>query len=230
MSTQNQIPQASTIEIDRCQMYTTAPGTESDRATLLWQFVNANTGMSWNPRITVWSRVPGDEKKPPIVAALNTISANTLLDKIEEACSAEPGTLVGKLTCEGYKYDQETKQRIPGKQVLSRVLVGKDKDGCVWLSVVSSDESRPRIQFKYSLGEYHHYEHKDGTRYTEAEMSIVVAKATVRVLRDAMSKYVSYIDDEARKNRTERMNRNKSGNRPASAPAVNTAGFDDITF
>ena len=230
MSTNQTQVQPSVVEIDRCQMYTSAPGNESERSSLLWQFYNANTGMGWNPRITVWSRVAGDDKKPPITAPMNVVSAHSLLDMIEKACDVEPGTRVGALTCEGFKYDQETKQRLPGKVVLSRVLVGKDKDGCVWISVISDDETRPRIQFKYSLGEYHHYEHKDGTRYTEAEMSVVVARATVRVLRNAMEKYLPYIDEAARKSRADAREARLNRNKPKSAPTVYTSGFDDITF
>lgn len=223
----------STVEVDRCQLYTPAPGSETERSSLLWQFYNSNTGMGWNPRITVWTRVAGEEKKPPITAAMNILSMHTLLDNIEKACSAEPGTRQGTLTCEGNKYDPATKEKLPGIHVLSRVLVGKDKDGCVWISVLSEDETRPRIQFKYGLGDYHHFEHKDGTRYTEAEMSVVAAKASVRVLRNAMEKYVPFIDDEVRKTRAEareaRKN-NKPAYRPKAPASVNTDGFDDITF
>lgn len=228
MSTSPTTP--SVIEIDRVQMFTTAPGSENERSSLLWQMYNAGTGMGWNPRITVWTRVAGDDKKPPISAPMNVQSMHSLLDVIEEACKAEPGYRVG-LTCEGNKYDPVTKDRIPGIHVLSKVLVGKDKDGCVWLSVISEDETRPRIQFKYGLGDYHHFEHKDGTRYTEAEISVVAAKASVRVLRNVLEKYVPYIDEATRKSRAEAREARKSRSSNPSKPKVSMpSDFDDITF
>ena len=229
MSTQPPTP--SVIDIDRCQLYTQAPGSETDRSSLLWQMYNANTGMGWNPRITVWTRVAGDEKKPPITAAMNIVSAHTLIDLIEQACSEEPGWRAPALTCEGNKYDRDTKEKLPGIHVLSKVLVGKDKDGCVWISVLSDDDTRPRIQFKYGLGDYHHFEHRDGSRYTEAEMSVVAARACVRVLRDAFARYIPLVDDDARKSRAEarearkaRFSSNRGGGKAASS------GFEDLTF
>lgn len=233
MSMQNP-PAASVVEIDRCQMYTQAPGSENERSSLLWQFYNANTGMGWNPRITIWSRVQGDEKKLPISAPMNVVSMTALLDMIERACTLEPGERAGALTCEGNKYDPVSKDRLPGIHVLSRVLVGKDKEGCVWISVLSEDETRPRIQFKYGLGDYHHFIHADGTRYTEAEMSVVAAKAAVKVLREAIAKYLPYIDDEARKSRIDareaRRQRSSGAYAKAKPAASSLDNFDDITF
>ena len=101
----------------------------------------------------------------------------------------------------------------------------------MWLSVISEDETRPRIQFKYGLGDYHHFEHKDGTRYTEAEISVVAAKASVRVLRNVLEKYVPYIDEATRKSRAEAREARKSrGSNPSKPKVSMPSDFDDITF
>lgn len=223
----------STVEIDRTQLYTTAPGTSTERSSLIWQMYNTNTGVGgWNPRITVWTRVPGDTEKLPIQAPLNAASTYALLSKLDEAIMAEPG-FRATMTCEGNKYDPTTKEKLQGIHVLSKVHVGKDKEGCVWISVVSADESRPKIQFKFNLGNYHHFEHKDGTPYTEAELSVVAAKGVVQVLRDTLAKYIPLITDEQRKARADAREQRTGGNGggyKSQQPSKSKVDFEDITF
>ena len=222
-----------TVEIDRLTMYTKAPGTENERSSLTWQVVDMGTGYGYNPRITVWTRVPTDSKRP-IDAPLNAHSMEMLLQLIEQVCDAEPGFQAPALTCEVPMKDESTGERMKGFRVLSKVVVGKDKTGVVRIAVISADPERPQISFKFDTGMVHHLVHKDGSPYDEASCSILAARAAVRVLRNVFTKYLPLVTDQDRRMQKEFREKRMGGaqqrpQRQQNTP-VNAEGFEDITF
>lgn len=224
-----------TVEIDRLTMYTKAPGTENERASLSWQMVNMGTGYGYNPRITVWTRVPNDSKRP-IDAALNAHSAEMLLSLIEQVCDAEPGFQAPAITCEVPMKDETTGERMKGYRVVSKVVVGKDKTGVVRIAVISGDPERPQISFKFETGMMHHLVHKDGSPYDEASCSVLAARAAVRVLRNVYAKYCPLITEQDKQ--TQKSFREQRGGMQPQRPRqqqqqqtqVKSEGFEDITF
>lgn len=220
------------IDVDRVTLYTPAPGSENERASLGWQLTDFGSGSGFNPRIQVWTRVPTDPSKRPIEAALNSISFEYVMMLIEKACDAEPG-FAEHVTCEIPNKDMDTGARLPGWKLVSKVVVGKDKEGCIRIAVISADEERPKLSFKFESGMLHHLAHKDGSRYSESDDSIMVAKATVRVLRNVMAKYPPLITPEhvaQRKNAKERRLAGAATAPRARVATTATTDFEDITF
>lgn len=232
MSNENIRNNIVTIDIDRLTMYTKAPNTDNERSSLTWQMVNMGTGYGFNPRITVWTRVPNDSNRP-IDAPLNAVSAELVLQMIEQACDGEPGFQAPALTCEVPMKDEATGERMKGFRITSRVVVGKDKNGIVRIAVISADPERPQISFKFETGMMHHLVHKDGTPYDESASSVLAARAAVRVLRNVFANYLPLITEEDKQKqksfRDKRAGTNQQPQRQQST-AIKSEGFEDITF
>lgn len=78
---------------------------------------------------------------------------------------------------------------------LTDIWVGKDKDGCVYISLIHKKEDRPVIKFIFGPAHlpnnvtdarFHYLFHADGTPYTKAEISVIYAKAYIRLLDTIM--------------------------------------------
>jgi hypothetical protein len=78
---------------------------------------------------------------------------------------------------------------------LSDIWVGKDKDGCVYISLISKKEDKPVIKFIFGAAHlpnnvtnsrFHYLFHADGTPYTKAEESVIYAKSYYRLLDTIM--------------------------------------------
>lgn len=87
--------------------------------------------------------------------------------------------------------DRKAKIQNQGREneSLSDIWFGKDKDGCVFVSVVYKKEEKPVIKFIFGPSDdrYHKIFHADGTEYTRAELSVIYAKSYYRFLGDMMN-------------------------------------------
>lgn len=220
-------PAVRQLDIDRIQMFTPAPGSDGERSSLNWQLTDFGTGYGFNPRITVWTRVPTDPEKRPIDAPLNSFSLEHLVQLLEETCVGEPGHQ-SSITCEVPNKDENGK-RMQGNKIISRVVVGKDKEGRVWIAVLSENPDRPKLRFIFTTGLFHRLLHKDGTPYSEAEESVIGARSTIRILRTVLDKYPPIITEEAKAQQKEARESRTGGNgRAPQRPAV--SDFEDITL
>jgi hypothetical protein len=73
----------------------------------------------------------------------------------------------------------------PGEVVaLSDLWVGKDKEGCVYLSLISKKDGFPTIKFIFSAPDHRFTKHKDmtGMDLNKADTSVLYAKAYLRML------------------------------------------------
>ena len=230
MATEARTP-PNVIDIERVTLFTPAPGTEGERSSMNFCVYNGQ------PRITVWTRVPNDTDKGMINAAMNSLSMETLLGFMEKVIDGPNGS-TERVGCEGNRYDPASKEKLPGRHHISTVVVGKDQEGVVWMSVVSAEEGRPKIQFKLGTVDWHFFQHKDGSRYTEAEMSCVVGKSMVRILREVYNRHIGLVNNEerqkrseARKLRNEEFQARKGGGSGGGKPAVSRSNeFDDLSF
>lgn len=233
MSNENNRNNIVTIDVDRLSMYAKAPGTENERSTLSWQMVNMGTGYGYNPRITVWTRVPTDSNRP-IDAPLNAHSGEMVLQLIEQACDAEPGFQAPALTCEVPMKDETTGERMKGFRVTSRVVIGKDKNGIVRIAVISADQERPQISFKFETGMLHHLVHKDGSPLDESACSVLAARAAVRVLRNVFAHYLPIVTEQDKQMQKQMREKRTGGEQQKpqrqQSAAIKSEGFEDITF
>lgn len=70
----------------------------------------------------------------------------------------------------------------------SDLHVGRDAEGCIFVSVVSKEEGWPVIKFVFSAPDqrFHKLYHGNGTEFTKAEISVIYAKAYRKLLEVAM--------------------------------------------
>jgi hypothetical protein len=140
-----------------------------------------------NPRVNVFTNVDNDKDNGIIRAAMDTPTFYLLLDRLEHAINADPGF---RDYIENKKPPRDRTQR--GLELESKTIVGKDKDGQVYISVISADESRPRAKFVFKTS-YHHdlINGSTGQRYSDAELSVMVAKAFHRMMSNLVTNVIN---------------------------------------
>ena len=185
------------------------------------------------PRITVFTGDPSESSKEnnfgKIYGAMDPQSFYIFMTLLEQAANSKE-EFKTKIENKGYTFFGGKRSETP--VVLSETIVGRDKDGIVWMSVVSPN--RPRIKFPFSISEFHTIVRGDGSQPTAPEISSMVAKATVKILQSLYPLVMSkeYVDTYAlRKAKKEaktggygggyNSGQSGGGNKPAGG------GFDD---
>jgi len=126
-----------------------------------------------NPRIDVFTNIEGDRDNGRISAPMEALTMFALITKVEDIAMGPPDVQV-KIA---------NKTGAPGQQkILSHTVVGKDKEGRVFISVIAQD--RPRIKFLFLPSDWHEMAHKDGTPYDQAELSTVYARAWAKMMAE----------------------------------------------
>ncbi len=146
-----------------------------------------------NPRIVVRTNDPSEMTREKnfsqIVAAMDAPNFYAFLELLKTAYES---TVETKNRIENWNYDFVEGQRSKEPIHLSDTWVGKDKDGCVFISVVSKKEDRPVIKFITVPGDnrWHKFYHSDGTQYTMAESSVILARSWYNLLSGLMSNII----------------------------------------
>jgi len=139
-----------------------------------------------NPRITVWTNFPGDEGESKgygkITANLDSPTFLMFLNLLHK-CIDHPGEVK-------YHIENKNTEWRGGKPsdtpvVVSKLWVGKDKDGIIWISVVSADSDRPKIKFPLHGSEFHTL-YKDNVQLSPAEVSCLFAEGYANLMQDMM--------------------------------------------
>ncbi len=124
-----------------------------------------------SPRIDVYTNVHGDKDNGRISAPMDAVTFMAVIVELEKIIDGVPDVQV--------KIGNKTGG--PGQQrMLSTTLVGKDKEGRVYISLIA--EGRPQIKFLFLPSDWHYLAHKDGAKFTEAETTLVYAKAWCRLM------------------------------------------------
>ncbi len=124
------------------------------------------------PRIDVFTEVPNDKDNGKITAAMDSLTFFALLEALEMVIDGEPDNQLKVPNMKGAPQN---------KFLASTTLVGKDKDGRVYISVVAKE--RPMIKFVFLPSDYHpNIQRRDGTPLDEAELSIIYARAWRRLM------------------------------------------------
>lgn len=157
------------------------------------------------PRIDVFTNIPNDQDNGRISAAMDTLTMHALLEEIERLADGEPDNVI--------KVENRTGR--PGEtRIVSYTYTGKDKEGRMFISVTA--EGRPKIKFTFLPSQYHNFAHRDGTPYSEAELSVVYAKSWAKTMRNLLGPVlVSYYEEPEPR---------QGGNRPNGGGAGYSAG------
>lgn len=184
-----------------------------------------------NPRITVYTNDPSDKDNNfgRIQAKLDIVVFGTFLSYLQASIDATE-----KVTycIENKNYTWFKKQRSETPVVESKLWVGRDENGVVWVCVEDVvTKNRPRIKFPFTLP-YFHALLKNGEPMTEAEVSRGVASAFVHALRDAMHQLLvdnyEHVDPKSReKNGGGNDRGNQSRTSSNNSNDKDTDDFDD---
>jgi hypothetical protein len=124
------------------------------------------------PRIDVFTEVPNDTNRGKITAAMDTLTFFALLEALKLIIDGEPDQQLKVPNMTGAPQN---------KSLATTTLVGKDKEGRVYISVVA--KGRPMIKFVFSPSDYHPgMIRKDGVELDEAELSVIYARAWRRLM------------------------------------------------
>lgn len=151
-----------------------------------------------NPRIIVDTKDPnlgGQENKfGRIEAAMEPITFQCFLENLEKAIKA-PSEFKEIIQCHNHEFSSQGRGDVAH---LCDVIVGKDGEGNVYISVISTKNNWPKIKFIYALPDqrYHQMVHGDGTPWTKAEISIQVAKGHLQFLRESVPLVIQFQMDQ----------------------------------
>ena len=153
-----------TINFPRLALSAPCPGVPGVKSSLYWAVFDGN------PRIVVKTNDPADQTNyGKITAAMGAWDVGALVRLIGIAVTSTVAWKMGLDKKNMYKGSQtfDTPQHI------NDVIVGRDADGVVYLSV--KEEGRPYIKFPLVFDEFSQLMHSDGTFLTPGESSAIFA-------------------------------------------------------
>ena len=149
-------------------------------ATLGFDFIQNN------PRIVVDTKDPNlsgpENGYGRITAPLDSVVFLMLIEGIQAAIQAKEAM---KLKIENSNHEFVNGQRSAEIAHLTDIWIGKDAEGQVFISVVKANASNwPSIKFTFGPADrrYHKFFKEDGNEWSKAELSVLAAKAYVRLL------------------------------------------------
>jgi len=151
------------------------PGQQGKWSSLIWGF-HAN-----NPRITVWTNVPEDQTEKngngKIAANMDMPTMFAMVNLLNMAVDAE-GEKRWKIENKNFIFPGGKRSEKP--VVVSETWIGKDAEGCVFISVTARD--RPKIKFVFGSSDFHQFFHQSGEPMTKGETSVLFARGYARIL------------------------------------------------
>lgn len=129
------------------------------------------------PRIDVYTNVPNDKQNGNIRAAMDMFTFWAMIEALKVVIEGAPGE---KLTIPNKNHVWFDGKRSDEPKLISNTIVGKDKEGVVFISVIAKD--RPYIKFSLLPTLYHSLVKSDGSEMSPAEISVFYAKGFVNHL------------------------------------------------
>lgn len=169
------------------------PGVKGKYAQLSWDlYMN-------NPRIVVRTNDPSEANPSKnygrIQAAMSIPGLFALIELMKNAIAS---TEEWKEKIENSSHPYVDGKRSMEVKPDTDVWVGKDRDGCVYISVISKKEDRPIIKFVFGPPDqrYEKYFHSNGNPFTRSEVSALYANAYVHMLQHLFGNVIvsSYVD------------------------------------
>lgn len=171
-------------------------GEQGKYSNLSWEVTRNNLG------IRVYTGYSSDKgnKNGLIRARLDGINFFAFLELLREATEGS-GKISNKIEYTDFTFFGGKRSERP--QLISTVYVGRDEDGVVWVSVVDSiNKDRPRIKFIFGEGRNYNFKNADGTPFTQAKTSQILAKSFYNMLSN-MGSYVmtqEYVEPKPKEN------------------------------
>ena len=148
------------------------------------KWANLNWGYFGNlARLTCWTNDPEDQKKK-IDVKMPPLDFCKFLVLLEMAIDL-PDTGEDKFWMEVKDYSWYGKERSKEVEIQGTLYVGK-KDGQVWMSLISKDRNQPKIKFPFGNTMYNALYGSNGDALSDAVTSVIVAKANLMLLKQAV--------------------------------------------
>lgn len=204
-------------DIARFTLWADSPSEDGKRARFVLSFRDGN------PRFVVYTGTPG--KEGAINYPMDNMTMTTVMTKLigiakgqnENQISIESLTTV-------YENDKPTKQ----KKVTSTLVMGKNKDGIVYISVVA--DAKPKVVFPFKSSEFHVFRNNNkevmSTADVSKDMAIGVAKLALQAIAIVMVNYTNEEYDDGARKPTLISSNGKAGS--VKSPPVQFADLDDI--
>lgn len=149
------------------------------------------------PRFTVFTASEHDQGgKGMINAALDIITTMGIMDRIVEI--ARKGEMHGEyVPCRTRKRNEDGSM---GEiQHVSNVIYGQDKDGLNFIEIRSTDDTRPKLRFFFTISNYHDFCSRDGTAFTPKESSKIAAVAWAEGMKKLFLDKCEWVNTEERR-------------------------------
>lgn len=149
------------------------------------KWANLNWGYFGNlARLTCWTNDPEDQKKK-IDVKMPPLDFCKFLVLLEMAI-ALPDQGEDKFWMEVKDFSWYGREKSKEVEVQGTLYVGK-KDGQVWMSLLSKDRNQPKIKFPFGNTMYNVLYGSSGEPLSDAVTSVIVAKANLMLLKQAVT-------------------------------------------
>ena len=127
--------------------------------------------------VDVYTNVPNDKDNGRIRAAMDSPTFFAMLELLQMAIES-PEQMSRKIENKNFTFYQGKRSETP--MVVSTTMIGKDKEGRVFLAVLAKD--RPNIPFYFLPSSFHHLLNQDGSPLDEGTISVIYAKGFIKLL------------------------------------------------
>ena len=178
------------LEHRKLNLFAPTPSYPDKLATLIWGVFASN------PRLTVYTGDPSDNSENNgygrISANLDTPTFYAFIELLQRIAKS-PVEIKRKIKNKNFVW--ENGKRADVATNVSDLVVGKDFDGSIWISVFA--EGRPEVKFYMGPSDYHHLCNADNTPISKGEASELYALGYCNLLSNMVSGVLidEYVDD-----------------------------------
>lgn len=143
----------------------------------LFYNVNRDDGAKSAPRIYVYTNQDADQgnNNGRIDANIDMNVALTFLKLIEKAANTPVGQPYESVGIQNLAYVWKQKQRSEKPMQQSTIVVGREPDGRVYVSLLHFNKERPRIKFYFGFSQFHKFVGMQEGQEARAEYSSLIA-------------------------------------------------------
>lgn len=143
----------------------------------LFYNVNRDDGAKSAPRIYVYTNQDADQgnNNGRIDANIDMNVALTFLKLIEKAANTPMGQAYESVGIQNLAYVWKQKQRSEKPMQQSTMVVGREPDGRVYMSLLHFNKERPRIKFYFGFSQFHKFVGMQEGQEARAEYSSLIA-------------------------------------------------------